>query len=45
MCRGFVVNIVPCDHVAPAAGGGASHSEDESLVEGSLQQSQDPPSL
>lgn len=45
MCRGFVVDIIPCDHIAPATGGGATNSEDESLIEGSLQQLQDPFSL
>ena len=42
MCGGFVVDVIPCDHIAPAAGGGATNGEDESLIEGSPQQLQDP---
>lgn len=40
MCGGFVVNIVPRDHVVAAAGAGPAHGEDQPLLEGSSQQLQ-----
>ena len=45
MCSSFVVDVVPRHHVAPSTGGGAAHGEDQLLVEGSLQEVQDLPSL
>jgi len=41
----LVVDVVPRHRVAPAAGGGLAHGEDELLVEGPPQQLQGPPAL
>ena len=45
MCGGLVMNIIPCDHIVPATGGGLTNSENESLIKGSLQQFQDGPAF
>lgn len=37
----LMMDVVPCDHIAPAAGGGAPNGEDEPLVKGPLQHLQD----
>lgn len=42
---GFMVDIVPRDHVFHACGGRSANSERESLVEGPLQESQNIPAL